>query len=885
MRLRNILFIALSGIAVIPVVTLAAWVYIRAEDKEVDSVKDTHLLLARNLGGALDRYAKDARAGFELAASLALTGSASDDIGNLMTHLEFNHLCVADWKTRRVVTSIVPNSFPCPEFVPEKRFETFKGLAVKDKTVFTPVLKGPTGQPTLYLLRRYEDYLAIGAISTRYIVNRGESIAFGKKGHAAIIDPTGTLMAHPTAEWHETMKNIAKLDPAKRMMARETGISLFFSPALKADMIAGFTSVPTTGWGVMIPQPYSELKEDAAMVRTWAIGIAGGGIIAAGILAWFLSGFLTRSLSSVATASRMMTEGDLDARAEGARSFEPKEFTDLASAFNTMAEGISQSNYELSQALVRAEEGASAKTAFLTMISHEIRTPMNGVVGVSEMLLETGLDTQQREMADIIHDSANSLLGIVNDVLDMSKIEAGHLEVEFEPVSPKEVLENVINEMMPAAAAKNLALLKEFGPDIPNFLMTDGLRIRQVLINLINNAIKFTERGRVRVKLSRSREHDGQDCLAISVEDTGIGINRDTIDRLFTPFSQADATTTRRYGGTGLGLSISKRLANLLGGDISVSSVEGEGSTFRFIHPIDGQRRAISGKEAEHMARAAVGSNSVDSVVEDDVGDKPRILVAEDHPTNRWLIRKQLEQLGYAPDIHDDGRTALAAYKERKYDLLITDYLMPEFDGIDLTRAIRRLEAVSGTRLPIIGLTANAFEDTLEKCAEVGMDDVLTKPVGKSTLGNMLRRYLEGDLLAFNSSEHRAQSDPANENAAAQETFSATYCEELFEGQPAEGIAWLQDYLETMSAQLREIELHRRLSDFENLGKNLHRLAGASLAAGASELGQACKQLHQVVLECEDGSELDPQLAELERIAGKARSAIASYVDKLAESA
>ena len=249
MRLKYILFLALSGVAVLPVLTLALWIFSQAQAREVRLVEDTHLLLARNLGAALERYSRDVRSGFELAADVAIRQGLGPrkSVVTLLQDLNFNHLCIANKDTGAVIGGIFPEDFPCPDVVPEETFNFFKSLVRGDQPVFSPVVADPSGQPTLYLLMIQGDNLVIGAISTQYFVERGAAIAFGKLGHAAIVDQTGAVLAHPSSDWIATMKNIAKVPAVAAMLRGETGITTFFSPALKADMIAGYTIVHSTG--------------------------------------------------------------------------------------------------------------------------------------------------------------------------------------------------------------------------------------------------------------------------------------------------------------------------------------------------------------------------------------------------------------------------------------------------------------------------------------------------------------------------------------------------------------------------------------------------------------------------------------------------------------
>ncbi|MFP6747111.1 MAG: hypothetical protein VCD66_05895 [Alphaproteobacteria bacterium] len=330
MRLRSVIFLTFSMVTVLPVAALAAWIFTDALDREMESVRNKHLVIAKNVGEALDRYSVDLQNGFALVAQLPKSAHGSPSVLKFMRSLQFNHFCIANLRTGAIVGAIAPQSMPCPKQVPKKRFRIFLGLLEEGRVVFSPVMTTPKGQPAFYMLQTIQNRLYIGAVSTKYIVKQGKAVAFGKKGHAAIVDQTGRVMAHPLPAWRAAIKNIAKVAPVQRMMARQTGTMVFFSPALKADMVTGYTFVPTTGWGVMIPQPLSEVRATAVSMQNSAIGIAIAGIMASALLSWFLSGIITRSLSSAVAVTQRMAAGDLDTRINIKQRFITKEFKDLS---------------------------------------------------------------------------------------------------------------------------------------------------------------------------------------------------------------------------------------------------------------------------------------------------------------------------------------------------------------------------------------------------------------------------------------------------------------------------------------------------------------------------------------------------------------------------
>jgi signal transduction histidine kinase/CheY-like chemotaxis protein len=405
----------------------------------------------------------------------------------------------------------------------------------------------------------------------------------------------------------------------------------------------------------------------------------------------------------------------------------------------------SQMEKQLLQLRIKAEEANQAKSRFLAHMSHEIRTPMNVILGMSHLALSAQPSERQRNYLSKISGAAKNLLGIINDILDFSKIEAGEMTIESIPFS----LEDLCQELESGVQMLLLDKPVEFRLSLPTLggkIVGDPLRLRQVLLNLVNNAVKFTKRGYVRLDCAMRQEDEHGCLLQFSVKDTGIGIPKEALDRLFTSFQQVDSSTTRKYGGTGLGLSISRQLVRLMGGErIFVSSVEGEGSTFTFTLPL-GKTPLESGDDGSGDRLAGAGQDGLPDGAGKDgrtaLPESARILVVEDNELNQEIIVELLKGYRLQAQTANNGQEAVQAVEARAFDLVLMDLQMPVMDGLDATRAIRALTLPRAKSVPIIALTANAMLDDRERCLAAGMNDFLSKPIELEQLDSKLRQWL-----------------------------------------------------------------------------------------------------------------------------------------------
>lgn len=600
-QIRYLMFATMLAISVVPVLLFYSWVERSSIQKEIAYVDENHLIIAQNLSAALSRYVVDLKVLFELAVESETFAIKNENFRTALDRFDLCYITIYDSSNKlesRLAGMAGENAeLPSPELIADLR----KLADEANGEVAISGIREFMGTPHFFVVQKLSNgRIAIGTWNPRYIVALQKSIAFGERGHSMIVDQNGNVVAHPNAEWQASMKNASKLPVVQAMITQNTGVMQFYSPPMDAQMIAGYTFVPETGWGVMVPQPLSELVDKARNVQSAAFVIAAVEIVLAGLIAWWFSNLLARPIQQIATAARKTARGNFNSHVENLPSQTPNELILLADAFNDMVDELDEKatnlktayrkareiSRERAQLLDTANRANEAKSQFISIVSHELRTPLTSIKG-SLALIESGalgtVDDQLMRLVSIARKNSERLAVMIDDLLDLERLDAGKMQYEFAKVELNSLIKDALEANKGYADLNNVSF-KAHLPRNKLFVEGDQNRLMQVLANLMSNAAKFSETGAM---IDVSLKKDGLNAL-ISVQDYGIGIPEGSHDKVFEKFAQVDASDGRKVGGSGLGLSIARSIVECHEGDISFVSEEGQGSTFTITLPLHG---------------------------------------------------------------------------------------------------------------------------------------------------------------------------------------------------------------------------------------------------------------------------------------------------------
>jgi len=513
---------------------------------------------------------------------------------------------------------------------------------------------------------------------------------------------------------------------------------------------------------------------------------------------------------------------------------------------------------EKASAMAKAAQDANeAKSMLLANISHEIRTPMNGILGFSELLLDSNVSEKQKEYLQAVMQNGNGLLVLINDILDLSKIEAGRLELEHIEFNIQNLLHSIESSFSIKIKEKGIDYITVLDSRVPVHVYGDPVRMRQVLTNLIGNAVKFTSQGTIRITVELEEENDDNLVLRFLVSDTGPGIAKENIPKLFQPFSQVDPSTTRRFGGTGLGLSISKELVTLMGGAIGVNSNEGEGAHFWFTVSLKSIRAIESISQTDDFSGIKISHKSNDkkdrqkNLIHRFKGQQVRILLVEDNETNQVVALEILKKLGLTIDIASSGTEALKILESREFDMVFMDIQMPQMDGYETTKHIReKLSPVANPTIPIIAMTAHAMKGDREKCLTAGMDDYITKPLIPAQLVDVIEKWLPD-----NDQERKILRNKLTQTSLfiAQENSKYVFNKDAFLKQVdtnrSQALEAIKSFKNDFPQRIQWLQNAIRKNDRNHIALHIHAIKSAAQIMCSDSLADAAAQMEHAAME------------------------------------
>lgn len=579
------------------------------------------------------------------------------------------------------------------------------------------------------------------------------------------------------------------------------------------------------------------------------ISIAVIEIVLVAFFSFILGTYLTKNLTRLTSAAQILREKGPGFQLN---HYSKDELGEVTKAFDEMSAKLEQDYQNLTAAREGAELANDSKSRFLASMSHEIRTPMNGVLGILNILEETKLTNEQRKLVATATESGNFLLSVINDILDFTRMESNTLILEDKPFDFRQCVESVVNSFLPAAKSRNLILHCYIEGTVPSKVSGDKNRVKQILLNLIGNAIKFTHEGSVTVKVGAEALEQGRVKITCQIQDTGIGIKNSSIDYLFDEFTMADQTYSRSKEGSGLGLAICRRLCTFMDGDVTVESTPGVGSTFTFDITLS-------------VADELLTSPNIDSHRQELIRSNARILVAEDNKANQLVIREMFKRVGLSIDIAENGKQAVSMVQEYQYDLIFMDISMPEMDGMQACKAIRSLDDSKACDIPIIALTAHSLAGDKEKFLASGMNDYLSKPLRLSQLIEKINLFLNDDqeenqdlnsgpchLIEHQNSYTNTNVGQSNqrEEAVNLDLVDEQILQQMIADTSADVIPLLiEHYLEESQQRLTKIYQAMESQDKETLEFEAHTLGSSALALGNRTLSNFARKIEHLCLD------------------------------------
>jgi len=740
MKLRTLIFSSLVAVSVLPVGILAYWLQQTHIDNQFAMVENQHKVIARNLTIALERYANDTRSAFQLATENFQNPGNTEALTQHLSDLHFRHICSVDasGKIQQFQCALTcPANPQFPRIVLLSIKDTLQAAAgKKGKVFFSRVVPNPVGNPAIYLVKKMPNgNNAIGEIEPAYFIKLQKAVVFGIKGHAAIFDQTGRVIAHPLPGWMKSMKNLSTVSIVQKMINGESGVTRFFSPAVNVNMVAGYNVVPGVGWGVMVPQPESEIFLYADSVSKAILTVAVLGVFVAALFSWWLSGMLSKPMQLLSKAAYSVAEGNLSTRVVSFTKLGLSELLELEKSFNQMIANVVRKNTELEKLSHDAIRSSKYKSEFISSMNHELRTPMNSVLGFAQMLeldTEKPLSEAQKSSIENIIRNGNHLLELINHMLDFNKIEVGELPIDIEDVPAREVIDASLYLNQARATQEGIEIIDQtVDEDLP-VLSTDRTRLIQVLLNLLSNAVKYNrEHGKVTLSCQRKATQ----MLRISVADTGMGIPLEKQEELFNPFERL-GRELGQIDGTGIGLSITKKIIELMGGLIGFESQHGKGSTFWVEVPLSSDQMR---DENTAGATDTVGRKAGSRV---DNAPACSILYIEDNPENVILMEAIIGQLENVQMVNAHNATlGFDLATSKKPDLILMDINLPGMNGI---QALKLLLRTKETRdIPVIAITSNNTPRDIDAGLRAGFRAYITKPIKVPEFIRTIKKFID----------------------------------------------------------------------------------------------------------------------------------------------